>query len=71
MSSILGLTKKHPRKLTKLSLKACESYGYDDFNGTYNTLCYQSLNASNPIYLDLTVDNPGNRQWNWLLCNEP
>ncbi|KAI1080058.1 peptidase S28 [Whalleya microplaca] len=47
----------------------CEGYGY--FSGKYNTECYQALNASNPIYHDLSVGNPGNRQWNWMLCNEP
>ncbi|CAJ2507165.1 Uu.00g083510.m01.CDS01 [Anthostomella pinea] len=48
---------------------ACESYGY--FEGTYNTECFQALNASNPLYHDLTPSNAGNRQWNWMLCNEP
>ncbi|KAI0002342.1 peptidase S28 [Xylariaceae sp. FL0662B] len=47
----------------------CEGYGY--FNGTYNTDCLQALNASNPIYHDLSPGNAGNRQWNWMLCNEP
>ncbi|KAI0383468.1 peptidase S28 [Hypomontagnella monticulosa] len=47
----------------------CEGYGY--FEGTYNTECFQALNASNPIYHDLTPGNAGNRQWNWMLCNEP
>jgi len=26
---------------------------------------------SNPLYTDLTVTNLGNRQWQWMLCNEP
>ncbi|KAF3071047.1 putative serine protease K12H4.7 [Daldinia childiae] len=47
----------------------CESYGY--FKGENNTDCFQSLNASNPIYHDLSPGNAGNRQWNWMLCNEP
>ncbi len=46
----------------------CESYGY--FEGDLNTECFQGLNASNPIYTDLTPGNAGNRQWNWMLCNE-
>ncbi|KAI1429081.1 serine carboxypeptidase S28-domain-containing protein [Xylaria sp. FL1777] len=46
----------------------CESYGY--FEGELNTACFQGLNASNPIYKDLTPGNSGNRQWNWMLCNE-
>jgi hypothetical protein len=48
---------------------ACEGLGY--FSGKLNTDCFQSLNASNPIYHDLTLGNAGNRQWNWMLCNEP
>lgn len=52
-----------------LAWKVCESYGY--FTGEYNTGCLQNLNASNPIYHDLSVGNAGNRQWNWMLCNEP
>ncbi|KAI2634610.1 serine carboxypeptidase S28-domain-containing protein [Xylaria nigripes] len=47
----------------------CESFGY--FQGEFNTECFQSLNASNPIYHDLTLHNTINRQWNWMLCNEP
>lgn len=46
----------------------CEGYGY--FEGENNIECLQALNASNPIYKDLTPSNSGNRQWNWMLCNE-
>jgi hypothetical protein len=51
----------------------CESIGFDEFQGDYNTLCFQNLNASNPIYHDLSVENVfgGFRQWEWMLCNEP
>ncbi|KAK3384098.1 serine-type peptidase-like protein [Lasiosphaeria ovina] len=49
----------------------CEAGGYAEWQGTYNTGCYQNQNASNPAYHDLTVGNYFNRQWNWLLCNEP
>ena len=48
----------------RLSCEGCESYGYDEFKGTNNIQCFKALNASNPIYKDLTVRNPGNRQWN-------
>ncbi|KAI1264332.1 peptidase S28 [Xylariaceae sp. FL1019] len=47
----------------------CESYGY--FEGEFNAECLQGLNASNPIYHDLTPSNAGNRQWNWMLCDAP
>ncbi|RDW73596.1 hypothetical protein BP5796_07038 [Coleophoma crateriformis] len=49
----------------------CESYGYSEFNGTYNTECFKALNPRNVFYTDLTVSNAGGRQWMWLLCNEP
>ncbi|KAF2710411.1 serine-type peptidase-like protein [Pleomassaria siparia CBS 279.74] len=50
----------------------CESYGYAEFNGTYNTECLKALNPKNPLYTDLTVANYGQfRQWQWMLCNEP
>lgn len=48
----------------------CESFG-TAFQGTYNTDCMDSHNASNPIYTDTSVDNAIDRQWVWLLCNEP
>ncbi|SPQ26465.1 40fb040e-439d-4494-9381-05300f302a92 [Thermothielavioides terrestris] len=50
---------------------ACESSGYDDWKGKYNTRCFQSLNASNVAYKDLSPSNYMNRQWMWMLCNEP
>ena len=49
----------------------CESYGYDDFNGTYNTECFDTYNTSSPYFTDYTVRNAFDRQWLWMLCNEP
>ncbi|KAK3682829.1 serine-type peptidase-like protein [Podospora appendiculata] len=49
----------------------CESAGYAQWNGTYNTGCFQQQNSSNPAFQDTSVDNWANRQWNWMLCNEP
>ncbi|KAK3395055.1 peptidase S28 [Podospora didyma] len=49
----------------------CESAGYPEWQGKYNTGCFQNQNASNPAYHDLTPGNYGNRQWYWMLCNEP
>lgn len=56
---------------TQLLPGYCESYGYADFNGTNNVACFNTYNASSPIYTDLTVGNAFDRQWNWMLCNEP
>ncbi|KAK4162907.1 peptidase S28 [Cladorrhinum sp. PSN259] len=36
-----------------------------------NVECWQLSNGSNPIFHDLSVNNHGNRQWEWMLCNEP
>ncbi|KAK4033369.1 serine carboxypeptidase S28-domain-containing protein [Parachaetomium inaequale] len=49
----------------------CEAAGYPDWKGKFNVGCFQNLNASNVAYKDLTPDNYINRQWNWMLCNEP
>ncbi|OQD74333.1 hypothetical protein PENDEC_c011G02776 [Penicillium decumbens] len=48
---------------------SCSSYGYWADNNT--TACYDTHNATNPMFTDLSVDNAGNRQWQWMLCNEP
>lgn len=47
----------------------CE--GYDYFEGTDNTECFDTYNASSPIYTDTSVNNTIDRQWMWFLCNEP
>ncbi|ROW08683.1 hypothetical protein VPNG_06442 [Cytospora leucostoma] len=49
----------------------CASYGYDEWSETDSVACFDTYNASSPIYTDLTVDNPVDRQWEWFLCNEP
>ncbi|KAH8895932.1 endoprotease endo-Pro [Thozetella sp. PMI_491] len=48
---------------------ACESYGY--WTGEDNIDCFDSYNASSPIYTDVSLDNAVDRQWEWMLCNEP
>lgn len=52
---------------------ACEAESdhFPSFKGKYNVGCFQSSNASHPAYKELTVDNLYNRQWTWMLCNEP
>jgi hypothetical protein len=46
----------------------CQSYGYTD---PYDLRCFNTYNASNPLFTDLSVANPYDRQWQWMLCNEP
>jgi hypothetical protein len=50
------------RKLTSFST------GYADFDGTYNVECFNSYNASNPLYSDISVANAYDRQWDYFLC---
>ena len=46
-----------------------ETYGY--FDGGLNTECFDTYNESNPIFTDTTLSNTADRQWVWMLCNEP
>lgn len=48
-----------------------ETFGYSDFQGTYNTACFNTYNASSPLFTDTSLSNTIDRQWNWMLCNEP
>lgn len=52
-------------------VSVCESAGYPEWNGTYNTGCLQNQNPDNVAYKDLSPGNWLNRQWFWMLCNEP
>ncbi|GME32856.1 putative serine protein [Neofusicoccum parvum] len=47
----------------------CAGYGYWTDDGDIS--CFDTYNASSPIFTDISVDNAINRQWNWFLCNEP
>lgn len=46
----------------------CLAYGYTDLR---ELACMDSYNASNLIFTDRSVANTIDRQWQWLLCNEP
>ncbi|KAJ5935397.1 Peptidase S28 [Penicillium verhagenii] len=48
---------------------SCSSYGY--WTDSNSIACYDTYNASSPFYTDITVGNEIDRQWQWLLCNEP
>ncbi|EPE10865.1 serine peptidase [Ophiostoma piceae UAMH 11346] len=48
----------------------CE--GYDSsYVGTNNVDCFNTYDATSPFYTDISLDNAVDRQWVWLLCNEP
>ncbi|OTA06942.1 alpha/beta hydrolase [Trichoderma parareesei] len=69
----VGLTKAlagYAKWFTTLSLPgSCASYGY--WTNPNDTSCYDTYNASSPLFTDLSPENTGNRQWWWFLCNEP
>ena len=46
----------------------CQAYGYTD---EYETACMNTYDPTNLIFTNYTVGNPIDRQWNWMLCNEP
>jgi hypothetical protein len=47
----------------------CAGFGYT--NDTSDLSCLNSQDKKNVLYTDTSVDNTGNRQWTWMLCNEP
>lgn len=46
----------------------CQQYGYEDER---ELACMDTYDANNLIFTDRTVGNTIDRQWNWMLCNEP
>lgn len=48
---------------------ACAGYGY--WTDEYSVDCFNTYNASSPIYTDISVANAVDRQWEWFLCNQP
>lgn len=43
-------------------------YGYED---PLSIECYDTYNPNNKLFTDRTVGNAIDRQWQWMLCNEP
>ncbi|KAH7317225.1 peptidase S28 [Rhexocercosporidium sp. MPI-PUGE-AT-0058] len=46
----------------------CQRFGY---TGEYDLSCMDTYNTSMSYYNSYTVDNVWNKQWNWILCNQP
>jgi hypothetical protein len=46
----------------------CQTYGYENER---DLTCFNTYDASNLEFTNLTVGNAIDRQWNWMLCNEP
>lgn len=49
----------------------CASYDIPEWADALSVGCFNSHNASSPMYTDLSIDGPWDRPWFWLLCNEP
>ena len=49
----------------------CADYGYDEYSDPLSLGCFDSYNASSILYRDTSLDTALNRQWFWMLCNEP
>lgn len=47
----------------------CASYGY--WQDDLSIDCFNTHNASSPMYTDTSLSNTVDRQWNWYLCNQP
>lgn len=58
-------------KDVKLPDFCSSTYKYAEFNTTNNTRCYDTYNASSPLFTDTSPANQVNRQWIWMTCNEP
>ncbi|KAK4109669.1 serine-type peptidase-like protein [Canariomyces notabilis] len=44
---------------------------YPEWKGQNNTNCFKNQDPNNVAYKDLSSGNWVNRQWWWMLCNEP
>ncbi|KAF4991400.1 hypothetical protein FDECE_14055 [Fusarium decemcellulare] len=49
----------------------CASSFPDYYSDRDDVQCFNTYNASSPLFTDQSVNNNVNRQWYWMLCNEP
>lgn len=54
-----------------LTPPACADLGYPEWADPLSVGCYNSHNASSPTFTDWSVEGRWDRQWVWMLCNEP
>ncbi|KAL1612112.1 hypothetical protein SLS60_000335 [Paraconiothyrium brasiliense] len=47
----------------------CEGFKY--YEGERNVDCFDTYNASSPMFSDTSISNTYLRQWVWMTCNEP
>ena len=49
----------------------CAGYGYEEWQDTNSTACFNTYNKSSPQFTDTSLSNTFDRQWVWMTCNEP
>ncbi|KAK4113371.1 hypothetical protein N656DRAFT_707943 [Canariomyces notabilis] len=49
----------------------CNSYGYFEWRSRRSVACFDTYNETSPMYKDYSPSNTVNRQWFWMLCNQP
>jgi len=50
----------------------CASLGpYAEYQDPNSIACFDTYNASSPMYTDWSLSNGVDRQWVWMTCNEP
>ncbi|MCJ1245001.1 hypothetical protein MMC30_002202 [Trapelia coarctata] len=47
----------------------CAGFGY--WTDPLSVACFDTYNASSPLFTDVSVGNSVDRQWQWMLCNQP
>lgn len=49
----------------------CAGYGYHEWESNDSVACFDTYNASSPMFTDQTGANPFDRTWVWMTCNDP
>ncbi|KAG5962519.1 hypothetical protein E4U58_003850 [Claviceps cyperi] len=55
----------------KLIPNKCNGYPYWANQDNYSVECFDHNSPQNPMFHDTSVENWVNRQWEWIICNEP
>ncbi|POS74116.1 serine carboxypeptidase S28 [Diaporthe helianthi] len=56
---------------TELLPGYCAGYGYDVWTKPDEVGCFDTYDETSPFFTDIASTNDINRQWTWMLCNEP
>ncbi|KAK5659863.1 hypothetical protein OQA88_13326 [Cercophora sp. LCS_1] len=50
---------------------SCSIYGYKEWKDPLSLGCFDTYNETSIGFTDMSLNNTINRQWYWMLCNEP